>query len=70
MPDMLTIINSFLYVFVVMIVKIIVLGVAVMWGISRGYNAPGILGWVVGTNVVYGVVVLWVGIYHLGRYVG
>ena len=70
MPDTLAIINSFLYVFVVMIVKIIVLGIAAIWGISRGYSAPGILGCVVGTNVVYGVVVLWIGIYHIGQYVG
>ncbi len=70
MPDVIDVVNSFLYISVVMVLEIIVLCGAVVWGLSRGYSAPGILVCLVGTNLVYGVVVLWVGIYHLGRYVG
>lgn len=66
MSVLLDLMGSVLYVVVVQIIEVILMIVVCVFGLSRGLSLVQVVMWVIGTNVVYSVIVLWIGIRHLG----
>lgn len=66
MSALLDLMGSVLYVVAVQIIEVILMALVCVLGLSRGLSLAQVVLWVVGTNVVYSVIVLWIGIRHLG----